>query len=166
MKAIIGRRTHFRQLDQECRLASHNSVTGPDPSKDAVRWPDLALSSWDKGAHLSHHDGHTRLSQERGLATHVRTGDNTCPGCAFVLISCSFNNVREVSFKSYNHRTCDNGEPVFPRTMSLCTKQEPSLDPRQGCRLSLSTSCASSFLSVLSRMTGLHTGPSPLSSAV
>src|SRR5665213_3170622 len=69
-------RACLTHLDHEGGLAAHQIVARANSSEDPVRDPDVRRSRWDKASDLRHQNDEPDLTQDRGLAGHVRPGKN------------------------------------------------------------------------------------------
>src|SRR5665213_434483 len=69
-------RACLTHLDHEGGLAAHQIVARANSSEDPVGDPDVRRSRWDKASDLRHQNDEPDLTQDRGLAGHVRPGKN------------------------------------------------------------------------------------------
>ena len=66
----------FGHLHQESTASSSDVIDRPHPRKDAIHQANGGLGRRHKAAHLSQQDDERRLAQIRGLASHVRPGQD------------------------------------------------------------------------------------------
>src|SRR6267142_1273961 len=74
-RGVIENGGDFAHFDEKGRTAAREIVASPDAREDAIRDGQLGLPRGNKGTHLGHEDDERRLAKIRGLAAHVRAGD-------------------------------------------------------------------------------------------
>ncbi len=72
---VIQNACHFAHFDEESRTAAREIVGGADARKDAIGDRKFRLARGNEAASLRHQRDQSGLPQVRGLAAHVRAGD-------------------------------------------------------------------------------------------